>query len=107
MAKEGKANRKQNPIRSFQTKYKLSVLFSARLGQRLQTLRETPGMRFFGLGQRLKPIGDFREAFFTRRLAMPGYISVYSCVSPAMAAFRLSVVGPMGRPVAGSPTLFI
>ena len=36
--------------------------------------------------------------------AMPGYMSVYSCVSPAIAAFRLSEVPPMGRPVAGSPT---
>jgi hypothetical protein len=32
-------------------------------------------------------------------------MSVYSWVSPAMAALRLSAVSPMGRPVAGSPTL--
>src|SRR5206468_6066325 len=37
-------------------------------------------------------------------LAMPGYMSVYSWVSPATAAFRLSRVEPIGRPVAGSPT---
>src|SRR5205807_9387116 len=30
--------------------------------------------------------------------------SVYSWVSPAMAAFKLREVSPMGRPVAGSPT---
>src|SRR5690242_15633274 len=36
-------------------------------------------------------------------LAMPGYMSVYSCVSPATAALRLSRVGPIGSPVAGSP----
>src|SRR5690606_3738352 len=36
--------------------------------------------------------------------AMPGYISVYSYVSPAIAAFRLLAVEPIGRPVAGSPT---
>src|SRR5579883_705728 len=36
-------------------------------------------------------------------LAMPGYMSVYSCVAPAMAAFRLLLVVPIGRPVAGSP----
>src|SRR5216683_2679629 len=35
--------------------------------------------------------------------AMPGYMSVYSWVSPAIAAFRLSPVGPIGLPVAGSP----
>jgi len=34
---------------------------------------------------------------------IPGYISVYSWVSPATAAFRLSAVRPMGSPVAGSP----
>ena len=38
--------------------------------------------------------------------AIPGYISVYSCVSPAIAAFRLSDVSPIGRSVAGSPTFF-
>jgi NAD/NADP transhydrogenase alpha subunit len=32
---------------------------------------------------------------------MPGYMSVYSWVSPAMEAFRLSLVPPIGRPVAG------
>src|SRR5258705_1383556 len=37
--------------------------------------------------------------------AMPGYISVYSCVSPATAAFRFSRVRPIGRLVAGSPTV--
>src|ERR1700732_2704886 len=36
--------------------------------------------------------------------AMPGYMSVYSWVSLAIAALRLDPVGPMGRPVAGSPT---
>src|SRR5262249_23897963 len=36
--------------------------------------------------------------------AMPGYMSVYSCVSPAIAARRLSGVAPIGLPVAGSPT---
>src|SRR6185437_6697441 len=36
--------------------------------------------------------------------AIPGYISVYSCVSPAIAALRLSFVSPIGKPVAGSPT---
>src|SRR5574341_549245 len=36
-------------------------------------------------------------------LAMPGYMSVYSCVSPATAAFRFSLVLPIGRLVAGSP----
>ncbi len=28
---------------------------------------------------------------------MPGYMSVYSCVSPAMDALRFSVVSPIGR----------
>src|SRR5207253_2464495 len=37
-------------------------------------------------------------------LAMPGYMSVYSWVSPATAAFKLSRVRPIGRLVAGSPT---
>src|SRR5688572_13923387 len=37
-------------------------------------------------------------------LAMPGYMSVYSCVSPAIAAFKLLPVSPIGKPVAGSPT---
>src|SRR6202007_1816685 len=36
--------------------------------------------------------------------AMPGYTSVYSWVSLAIAALRLSPVGPIGLPVAGSPT---
>src|SRR5262249_12875689 len=35
--------------------------------------------------------------------AMPGYMSVYSWVSPAIAALRLDDVPPIGRPVAGSP----
>src|ERR1700736_3353600 len=35
--------------------------------------------------------------------AMPGYMSVYSWVSLAIAALRLSPVGPIGLPVAGSP----
>ena len=30
-------------------------------------------------------------------------MSVYSCVSPVMAAFILSEVVPMGKPVAGPP----
>src|SRR5262249_36777411 len=37
-------------------------------------------------------------------LAMPGYMSLYSCVSPAMAALRFALVSPIGSPVAGSPT---
>src|SRR3977135_544194 len=36
--------------------------------------------------------------------AMPGYMSVYSCVSPAIAEARFLSVGPIGLPVAGSPT---
>src|SRR5574337_852791 len=36
-------------------------------------------------------------------LAMPGYMSVYSWVSPAIAVFRFSRVAPNGKPVAGSP----
>src|SRR5260221_8540449 len=36
--------------------------------------------------------------------AIPGYMSVYSWVSPATAAFRFSRVRPIGRLVAGSPT---
>src|SRR6185437_694860 len=35
---------------------------------------------------------------------MPGYMSVYSWVSPAMADLRLLAVSPNGKPVAGSPT---
>src|SRR5882757_5219349 len=35
--------------------------------------------------------------------AMPGYMSVYSWVSPAIAARRLLAVPPIGLPVAGSP----
>ncbi len=38
--------------------------------------------------------------------AMPGYMSVYSCVSPATEARRLLTVSPIGRSVAGSPTFF-
>jgi len=38
--------------------------------------------------------------------AIPGYMSVYSWVSPATEALRLSAVSPIGRPVAGSPTCF-
>src|SRR5690348_9176142 len=37
-------------------------------------------------------------------LAMPGYMSVYSWVSPAIAAARFFLVSPIGLPVAGSPT---
>src|SRR5207248_57504 len=37
-------------------------------------------------------------------LAMPGYMSVYSWVSPAIEALRLASVAPIGSPVAGSPT---
>ena len=37
-------------------------------------------------------------------LAMPGYMSVYSCVSPATAAARFCRLDPIGSPVAGSPT---
>src|SRR5713226_821640 len=36
--------------------------------------------------------------------AIPGYMSVYSWVSPAIAATRLSGVLPIGLPVTGSPT---
>src|SRR3970040_2927163 len=39
-------------------------------------------------------------------LAMPGYMSVYSWVSPAIAAFRLSRVLPIGRVVGGAPQGF-
>src|SRR5438876_4839166 len=39
-------------------------------------------------------------------LAIPGYICVYSYVSPATAALRFSSVLPIGSPVAGSPTSF-
>src|SRR3989304_3426384 len=35
--------------------------------------------------------------------AMPGYMSVYSWVSPATDAFRLVAVSPSGRPLAGAP----
>ena len=35
--------------------------------------------------------------------AKPGYISLYSYVSPATAAFRFASVLPIGSPVAGSP----
>ena len=45
------------------------------------------------------PIGSSRACF-----AMPGYMSVYSWVSPATAALRFSRVRPIGRLVAGSPT---
>ena len=38
--------------------------------------------------------------------AIPGYISVYSCVSPAIAALRLATLSPIGSPVAGSPHSF-
>ena len=37
---------------------------------------------------------------------MPGYMSVYSWVSPATAAIRFWRLVPIGRPVAGSPTCF-
>src|SRR5213079_1171640 len=47
----------------------------------------------------ISPKPSSRAAF-----AMPGYMSVYSWVSPAMAALRFSRVSPIGRPVAGSPT---
>src|ERR1051326_8423920 len=36
--------------------------------------------------------------------AMPGYMSAYLWVSLAIAALRLSPVGPIGLPAAGSPT---
>jgi hypothetical protein len=36
--------------------------------------------------------------------AIPGYMSVYSYVSPAIAALRFSRLEPIGRSVAGSPT---
>ena len=39
-----------------------------------------------------------------RSCAMPGYMSVYSWVSPAIEALRFSAVSPIGSPVAGSPT---
>ena len=37
---------------------------------------------------------------------MPGYMSVYSWVSPATAAIRFWRLLPIGSPVAGSPTCF-
>src|SRR3546814_17284681 len=37
--------------------------------------------------------------------AIPGYMSVYSWVSPATADFRLELVSPIGILVAGSPPL--
>ncbi len=47
----------------------------------------------------------FRRSLPARAvLAMPGYMSVYSWVSPAIEAFRLASVAPIGSPVAGSPT---
>ena len=36
--------------------------------------------------------------------AIPGYMSVYSCVSPATADSKFALVSPIGLPVAGSPT---
>src|SRR5262249_42075740 len=39
-------------------------------------------------------------------LAMPGYIWVYSYVSPSMADCRFCFVFPKETPVTGSPTLF-
>lgn len=64
-------------------------------GQRANA-RPSPGFR---TNRRFRPKPSPRAVF-----AMPGYMSVYSCVSPAMAAFRLSDVAPIGLPVAGSPT---
>src|SRR5581483_5202466 len=46
----------------------------------------------------ISPKPSWRACF-----AMPGYMSVYSCVSPAIAALRFNRVPPIGRPVAGSP----
>ena len=37
-------------------------------------------------------------------MAIPGYMSVYSCVSPCTADARFALVSPIGNPVAGSPT---
>jgi hypothetical protein len=70
----------------------------------VERLLEAIGVRALGLGQRLEPVGDLAEAFFAALFAMPGYMSVYSCVSPAIAALRFSEVAPIGNPVAGSPT---
>src|SRR6266481_1867279 len=50
--------------------------------------------------QAISPKPSSRACF-----AIPGYMSVYSCVSPATAAFRFSRVLPIGRLVAGSPTI--
>ncbi len=73
---------------------------SARRGRagsgRRASARPWPGSRTSRRFPRSLPRGRVR--------AMPGYMSVYSWVSPAMAALRLSPVLPIGRPVAGSPT---
>ena len=92
------AGRKRGPVRVPFAKA------ARRSGQRVERLLEAAGMALLRLGQRLEPVGDLRSKPSSRAVrAMPGYMSVYSCVSPAIAALRLEPVGPIGRPVAGSP----
>ena len=57
-----------------------------------------PGMAKTAREEGFDEIADWFET-----LAMPGYMSVYSWVSPATAAPRFWAVEPMGLPVAGSP----
>jgi len=62
----------------------------------LQRLLEAASMGLLGLRQRLKPIGNLGEALIARRAGHAGYISVYSWVSPAIAAFKFNSVVPIG-----------
>src|SRR5882762_5689859 len=80
-----------------------SMFASDRVPVFFERLLEAAGMRLPGLGERLEPVGDLVEAWRATR-AMPGYTSVYSWVSLAIAALRLSRVGPIGLPVAGAST---
>jgi hypothetical protein len=50
----------------------------------------------------ISPKPSSRAAF-----AIPGYMSVYSCVSPATAEAKFFFVSPNGLSVAGSPTGFM
>ena len=95
-----RARRWSEALRSSPT----SLTSSDLIGQRVEGFLKAVGVRALGLRQRLEPVGDLVEAFFAGDFAMPGYMSVYSWVSPAIAAFRLSRDLPIGRPVAGSPT---
>jgi len=61
-------------------------------------------MRLPGFGERLEPVGDLIEAFLAGGAGHARIRAVYSWVSLAIAALRLSPVGPIGFPVAGSPT---